>query len=49
MKKLTLSILAIVLGAAVVLAAANRKPNLAPHDGPPPDCGILMCGGNSGN
>ena len=49
MKKLTLSILAVVLGAAVALAAANPKPNLAPHDGPPPDCGILICGGNSGN
>ncbi len=49
MKKLTLPILAIVLGAAVALAAANRKPNLAPLDAPPPDCGILICGGNSGN
>jgi hypothetical protein len=49
MKKLTLSILTIVLGAAVALAAVNRKPNLAPHDAPPPDCGILICGGNAGN
>ena len=49
MRKLTLSILAVVLGAAVALAAANRKPNLVPHDAPPPDCGILMCGGNIGN
>jgi hypothetical protein len=49
MKKLTLSILAIVLGAAVALAAVKGKPNLAPHDAPPPDCQILICGGNGGN